>query len=287
MKQLYGKSSHLWLHRLKKVKFLVSGYWRGLREREALKDVETYCMFIGYPRSGHSLIGFLLDAHPDMVIALELHALYYLQLGVSRLHLYGLLLERSHLWAEKYRGEWQGYSYKVPNQWQGRFRKLRVIGDKKGDGTVLFLSRKPELLHRLRRTVNTKIKFIHVVRNPYDNIATISVRNKIDLWDTIALYSSLCETIAKLKRQIDSADLYEVRFESFVEQPRIHLAALCRFLGVECSDDYLDDCASIVFKSPRKTRHRIEWNPESIAVVKDKINQFPFLSGYAYQDGNQ
>jgi len=48
-------------------------------------------MFVGYPRSGHSVIGSLLNAHPDMVVAHELNALRYVQAGFSRLREYPFL----------------------------------------------------------------------------------------------------------------------------------------------------------------------------------------------------
>jgi len=35
------------------------------RYRRHFDAVRTFCLFIGYPRSGHSLVGSLLDAHPD------------------------------------------------------------------------------------------------------------------------------------------------------------------------------------------------------------------------------
>jgi len=50
------------------------------RSTAALFDkVRTYVMFVGYPRSGHSLIGSLLDAHPNVVIAHEMDALQFVQ----------------------------------------------------------------------------------------------------------------------------------------------------------------------------------------------------------------
>ncbi|KAJ7371717.1 hypothetical protein OS493_023052 [Desmophyllum pertusum] len=33
--------------------------------------VETFVMFIGYPRSRHSLVGAILDAHPEIIIPHE------------------------------------------------------------------------------------------------------------------------------------------------------------------------------------------------------------------------
>jgi hypothetical protein len=32
-------------------------------------DVHAFCLFDGYSRSGHSLVGALLDAHPKITIA--------------------------------------------------------------------------------------------------------------------------------------------------------------------------------------------------------------------------
>ncbi len=38
-------------------------------------DLERFWSFIGYPRSGHSLIGSLINAHPDVVVCHELDTL--------------------------------------------------------------------------------------------------------------------------------------------------------------------------------------------------------------------
>ena len=68
------------------------------REMESpvlFSDLETYCMFLGYPRSGHSLVGALLDAHPDVIIAHELDVLKYIGEGCGRPQIYSLLLENS------------------------------------------------------------------------------------------------------------------------------------------------------------------------------------------------
>ncbi|MDP9138749.1 MAG: hypothetical protein M3N38_11330, partial [Pseudomonadota bacterium] len=53
-------------------------------------DLEVYCTFIGYPRSGHSIMGSLLDAHPNIIIAHELDALRFLKAGFSERQLYFL-----------------------------------------------------------------------------------------------------------------------------------------------------------------------------------------------------
>lgn len=227
--------------------------------RQLFEGIKTYAMFIGYPRSDHSLIGALLDAHPNMIFAHELDALKFVYARYTKKQIYYLLLETSRLNAERGRKSGQ-YSYEVPNQWQGDFNTLQVIGDKKGGGSTLRLRAFPRLLDRLRKTIGPGIKFIHVVRNPFDNISTMSRKTKWlkSLTDSIDHYFSLCETIMDIKKQLKEDELFELRHELFLENPKAHLKDLCYFLGVGAPDDYLNDCSGIVYESPHKSRNQSE-----------------------------
>jgi len=105
----------------------------------------------------------------------------------------------------------------------------------------------------------------------------------MELRDSIELYFSLCQTVADVKREVSRACFFELRLESFIDNPTTYLRELCRFLGTDASPEYLDDCASIVFKSPRRSRYEVQWDGESINVVEKRIDQFPFLQGYCYE----
>lgn len=118
------------------------------RSTEFFRDLRTYCMFVGYPRTGHSLIGSLLDAHPRVVIGHELDALRLFQSGFRRPQVFHLLLENSRKMAAAGRGH-SGYSYAVPDQWQGRFETIQVLGDKKGATSALRLYLDPRLLDKV------------------------------------------------------------------------------------------------------------------------------------------
>lgn len=262
----------------------LTSYYRGYRNRKLLDNVETYCMFIGYPRSGHSLMGSLLGAHPDIVIAHELGALKYVFAGFSRRQIYQLILENSAVFAESGSVSGKRYSYNVPGQWQGKFRKLQIIGDKHGEGVTRRLMARPWLLGRLQKIMNGNIKTFHVVRNPYDNISTISKRLNMSLRESIEFYFSLCKAVADVRKQLDHRELFEIRHESFIDDPKESLAQMSAFLGADAPDNYLDDCAGIVFKSPSKTRHTAPWDRELTDIVKKKISLFPFLEGYSYTD---
>jgi hypothetical protein len=263
------------------VLYLTSLY-HGLRERGLFDDVETYCMFVGYPRSGHTLVGSLLDAHPEAIIGHGVDALRYLIFGFGRLQLFHLLLENSRVSAQAGRRT-PHYDYIVPNQWQGRYRMLRVIGDKRGGLSTRYMGGNPALVAKLRRTVGVKVRYLHVVRNPYDNIATMSKkRPDRSLPKAVTDYFGLCKRITTIKQHVPEADMLDTWHEQLIAEPRECLTAYCRHLGLDAPPDYLTDCASILYKSPHQSRHAIEWPPGMLDDIARQMEAYPFLKGYAY-----
>ena len=96
-------------------------------------------MFIGYPRSSHSLVGAILDAHPEVIIPREYDVIenrqkYRLLRALSKtLPKYQLFLDLHQLSTEqamfgRCSSVWvtrnsTSYSYNVPGLWQGGYEK--------------------------------------------------------------------------------------------------------------------------------------------------------------------
>jgi hypothetical protein len=265
--------------------YLLSGIG-GWRRRRAFDSIDTYCGFVGYPRSGHTLIAAVLNAHPEIVLANEVGALDWLSKGFGRLQICSLILERDRAFSRT-GYEFLGYRYAVPGQWQGRFRRLRVVGDKDGARDNRILGRHPELLERLGRVMRARVRILHVVRNPYDILATFLKRDKAvggsaTVDDALGLMVRALETADGLMRRLPAEHVLTVRHEAFIEDPRQGVRQLCAFLGVDAPEDYVEACASIVFERPRKTREGVHWSPEQIEFVQSKmIARFDFLAGYA------
>ena len=239
-----------------------------------------YCMFIGYPRSGHSLVGAILDAHPNAVVAHELNALHYLAAGASRLELFWLLRKNAERFAALGR-RWGDYDYAIPGQWQGRHAELQVIGDKKGGTSSWLLGEQPELLARLRKTVDLPLRLLHVVRNPYDNIATIARKDTGSLEQAVRFYARLAVTNAALIEQAGDAVL-SVRHEDMIARPREHIARIARFLGIAADETWMAASAAVVAANPRRTRGEVEWSPAAKRAVREISCKQVFLSGYAF-----
>lgn len=118
---------------------------------KAYSHVHTILFFIGYPRSRHSLLGSLLDAHPHMVVSDESMAfprwkgILKSKRNVSVYQFYDTLFgaseravtqgRRSRVQKSSVVNRTSEYSYRVPHQWQGsydhhievrRFAKIQI-----------------------------------------------------------------------------------------------------------------------------------------------------------------
>lgn len=263
---------------------LHEGAWGALarrRFREEIERVETVCLFVGYPRSGHSLVGAFLDAHRHAVVAHELDAASFVLGGCSREVLFSRMLARSH--GFHLRGNAGKYPYRVPRQWQGRFESLRVIGDKRGGALTRAIAAHADLLDRIRALVRVPIRLVHVVRNPWDNVAAISIDHGLSLAESADYYDAHCRTTARLGELCDASELLTIRHEDVVAAPRAVLEGLCSFVGLDAPRDYLDDCASIVFPAPTGTRHRVAWTPALVRDLESRVRAYRHLDGYGLE----
>ena len=166
--------------------------------KDVIDGIEKFVFFIGYPRSGHSIVGSLMDAHPHVVIANEFLLFknwkyfsdkqkesgeanpFYKHKG----YLFNILYRRSY-WdtTDGFRSEQKtvkNYTLSVDSLWQGKFdRYISIIGDKSGGATSsTFLTSKTTFsryFEELKTTVKLPIKAVHVVRNPYDQISTCAL----------------------------------------------------------------------------------------------------------------
>jgi hypothetical protein len=265
--------------------------WAGLyvssllaaRRNPDLSELEQFCFFIGYARSGHTLIATLLNAHPEVVIAHELDAVRFVRHRFGRSQLFSLLLQRDQQFGEIGR-TWSGYRYEVPDQFQGRFERLRVIGDKRARASVLQIAEQPELLDRLRRVVKVPIRVVHVTRNPFDNIATEARRHNMSLAQATIWYEQICRAVLVVRPLLDPSELVDLRYEDFTGGTERALAELCGFVGVEAGPAYLESCVSIVWPRTNQSRNTVEWSDQQRRDVERLIDTYDVLQSYAFDD---
>ena len=278
---------------------------RSIVRKRHVKDIRVMLLTIGFARSGSSLLGFLLTAHPNIVVADEPRVVRSkgIDRGINKKYpnvdilykadnlneVFNHILEVDYQRLQNKKNNNIGNRAKryvaVSNQYQGRFKKLKVIGIKRSQKNTLLLSNINLLSNFKNKLEKRKIslKFIFTIRNPYDMVSTASSLQKQNLEKYIKKFTRLCNINMKLLQQIHPKDIFICRHEDTLKDPNGQLAKLCDFLQVLVTPDYLDDCASQIVSEPHKSRLKIDWSQEQKQKIASLIEKYDFLSEYNWE----
>ncbi len=250
-----------------------------------LSHLQHFCLFIGYPYSGHSLVGSIIDAHPNAAISHELHVGKLLRKGYPKERIFSMILLNSIKFAREGR-TWNNYSYFIPGEWNGRFTTLKVVGDKKGGGSSEFFTKKPEVFDAIGTRLGMPIKYIHVIRNPYDMISTLFTKTQNPKTDNIVItidkFIKRIERTAELRKLIQPDDWHDVYHEKLLSLPDETILNLFRFLGLEVPEGFVENCRKVIYPSPHKSRLDVSWSESNIEYVSQNLARFEHLSAYTF-----
>lgn len=256
------------------------------RQPGLFRNLKTFCLFIGHTKSGSSMLGSMLDAHRNAILADGSDALQYVSLGFIKEQLFHILLKCSRREAMKGRvtaRRLTPYSFEVPSQWQGRFENLQVIGDTTSETAIRRFAKDPHLFDHLQTMMgHVNVKYVQVIRNPFDPISVMMIRGKRSTENAIDRYFDTCDMLAKARKQLTPSNLLEMRYEDVIYQPQENLIKLCGYLGLQTDEEFVNACTSILHKSPDRTREKVTWDDKWIETVEKKIEQYDFLEGYSF-----
>lgn len=251
--------------------------------QDLINKVEKFVFFIGYPRSGHSIVGSFMDAHPHMVVAHE----FMLFRKVKELSLkqemdkISLLQNKSYLFNSLYHASirdskmgWRSrssdsknYTLTVDSPWVGKYdRYISVIGDKCGGITSNTYNESPggftAHYKQLKHTVRIPIKVFHCIRNPYDMVSTNTLYKMAfkahphDPYKFVSLYK---ENMSKLgymefmKARYNNERMLEDRFNLLESQAR----AVSNIIDLVGADNTLELHNSELVTDPKSALTKI------------------------------
>lgn len=284
--------------------------------RKVVEAVERFVFFLGWPRSGHSIVASMMDAHPEMIIAQ--HFLLFKehpnvaskQLLLNRnkrlvkTKFFSELYHDSHYSANHYRkSAIKGYNLSVDTHWQGAFNKLRVIGAREAGYVSSRYSEDPLLLGLYYQILVDKLGIpVHVllvVRNPYDMIATSLLYNASSVCKRKVCASKdhpyndsqrlmqqaelIFQDAAAVEEMIrdNHLNVLEIHHEDHIKDPVRTMQQICEFLEVECPEDFLRECERKTFKVVSNARETVVWTKEVLDFVERKISRHSFFSRYS------
>jgi hypothetical protein len=250
--------------------------------------VRSLVVFLGYPRSGSSTLGSILDAHRNVLIAHELNVLKYLRNGFGYKQIFFLLAKNSKIFTKRGRIS-SGYDGVIKGQFNGKAKPCFVIGDKKAGATSKLLGENGLLAEKLLN-LYCDVKWVHIVRNPFDMIATEAYKGnnyrleatEKRLLETIDLFRKKFDTVYNLIKQ-EKYDIFTLKHEDLLENPQVKLTELLIRLNLENYPGYLESVCAHLFKKAHQSRHDVNWTEKQKTEVDKLIARYDFLSGYSFE----
>ena len=145
------------------------------------------------------------------------------------------------------------------------------------------------------------LRLFHIVRNPYDNIATrflygnstavrkdTYVNNKV--WnDTKGLSVWVRKQLWSYNRIQQLIEYFGDRVltlhhEDLINDSKTFLNKMCDFLEIQCDNFYIETAAKSVFSNVTKSRQNVVWNTDLSTQVESAIEKYPFLKRYTFED---
>lgn len=260
--------------------------------------MKSLCLFCCHGQSGHTVLAAILDAHPKIALAEESH--FAKKIFFKNRTLESLIegvKASSNQQARKAKEPNVKYSYGSNRYtfgritpYQGFQNTTEVIGDKTGWDipSLCFEHNKPNCMSKIQRKSELPVKVIHLVRNPFDVIASwhlgsIESRKKSDQTieqciDRFGMYANAMQTVLY---NYDYKDKILVSNESLIAHPESTINRLCDYLEVERNEELVNNASKILFKSPRKKSDRVKWTTDQTLTIKQLIRTYPFLREYS------
>ena len=276
--------------------------------QSVIDGVKTFVFFVGHPCSGHSIVGSLIDSHPHMVVSNEYTLFWKLSKGAlapNKSKIFNALWNFD-LKMKSRTEDVKGYTLVVDGLYEGKYvDHIDVIGDKRGDRTIQLFIDHPSnwsSVYNILKSLNVTLKVIHVIRNPYNNIASLiflSDNKKYSIFKKIKhsnetytfnsnytakwikTYFQYHQAIVSVKEKY-KLHIIEVHDKDLISDSKGTLLRLCNQLGVTCSNDYLEKCSKKIYKDESRTRHLLNWTKQQLELIEQNIKKYSCLKGYTF-----
>jgi len=240
-----------------------------------------YLLFCGNPRTGHHVTASMVQNHPNIVFPKPCF--------------------ENEAFDEKFikamRSRPMNPFRKIGIPINAKI-KVKVIGDQRNWNPLAYSGRgegqSPERLLELKKLI--EVKWIHVVRNPYDTIATWCSKNvanvlknvnknKLYGWNmddafnrVVPIFTSSHEVVQGLYDM--GEDILTVYHEDQVKDIDSTLTEVFNFLELDAFYNK-NIIQRHVWSSPRKTREKVIWSDKKIDRVEKIIDLYSWLKRYS------
>lgn len=239
--------------------------------------LQYYVVFMRYKRSGSALLANLLDAHPNAIFVRneELYGKYDKYGSPKKIY--------NHLYnsSKRYRNKpFSANGYKYPIDGVGYVENPLVIGHKSSTRRYLPVANSQKRLDEFQRAVDLPLKFLHLVRNPYDQVNARWQqkefrRIKAPVDELIAHVREQTQGNAKMRAMAE--DYHQVHYEDLQQHTVSTVAAVCDFLTIPVLSKHLAACKELVYQGDEKKA--TTWTKKNEEEIFALCNDYPEFYG--------
>lgn len=244
-------------------------------------DFKSFCLVIGNSRSGSTILGSIVDAHPNAVVANETMASQAFWRGMSKGDILREIIENS---SANYRSgrKSEDYQYQIGASPESK-SSVCVYGDKIWNPATLLLHGDYHLISNLENQLSARVVMIASIRNPFDTIATMHRRSQAPVKDRIRWFFMHCEALAALEEKTIQANYLISYHERLIDCPDEEISRICRALMLPLDHQHLRNVKRLLYKRPKQSGAAIDWTVADVEDVLERMQRFPFLSMYEDQ----
>jgi|TARA_B100000315_G_scaffold172763_1_gene161207 hypothetical protein len=234
----------------------------------------NYFLFIaGSGRTGSTLLGQLINYHPQCLMATEywLDKKVVIENGKLGKHMNNLAYDAIEQFEcglenhkkfgktiERFQPRWRGMS-QLAKEKEIEKRTIKVLGDKIGGRLNSTYEKEPEKCEAFFNTLNN-VSFIHLLRNPVDSAASY-------LKSHGHKYGNFSESCAAVvNNHVQAHNMLEnitkpcliMYYEDLLYSPKRELKGICKWLGLDCSDGWLEKISTVVNSSGNEEKYSEE-----------------------------
>jgi len=257
-------------------------------------------MFIGFGRSGHSIVGQIVNAHPNALIADEANIFEDLGTEPTLNETLSYLIARDRAFALRWynkdsplhrgdplrrllkpRGRRRNFHFKGLSQ--GFVKLPSVIGNSKAGYTTRHVAEDPELIPRFEKAAGLPMKFVSLVRNPYDMVASGMRRRGASFDEICSGFEHMASMLQTSLENLSEYPVLHLRQEDLLTDSDAEIGRLFSFLELPTSSEFKNIVRERLFTDTDRSRQKVPEVLQNRKRIDALIESYDFFNGYTIE----
>jgi hypothetical protein len=242
------------------------------------KSLKSFLLIIGNARSGSTILGSVINSHPQAIIANETKSsgVFWNKIPKDEI----LADIKSNVSKQNCSVDLKSGYKPIPKVNTPDRVQLLIMGDKIWNPATLILHGKNELKQQLSNTLGLPIYLLHAIRNPFDVIATMHLRSGASIADRTEWYFMHCEAVKVIKSRCTPSEFLHVYHEDLITNPDSEIRSICCFLNLPVNLNHLEVVKQSLYRIPNESRYSVQWSKDEWHTILKRMENFKFLHKY-------